>query len=161
MKDVDIPKTITKPNAPTNSVCSICNYDLSGFVADESLHIICPECGSKLKAAPPEVLFTKSKLNKLYLKQLVIPSIIPGVLVLALLPIPTVGIIVFISYVFIAPLTQLILYLNVITTGIRKSKPHPRPYARRLIPLYAFIACLPFTILYVGLFLIARYLLNA
>lgn len=148
-------------HAPPNSVCSICNYDLSGIVADDSLHIICPECGSKLKAAPPEVLFTKAKLNKLYLKQLIIPGVIPGILTLTLMSIFNAGMLIYFLYLVIAPIAQAVLFLNVSFTGYRESKPYPRPYARWLILIYAFIACLPFTILYVGLFLIARYLLNA
>lgn len=156
----DQPPQLTQTHAPQNAVCSICGYNIAGVVSHEDQSVTCPECGTLLKPAPPETLFTKAKLNKLYRKQLIYPGVIAGILVLICMPIPAIGMLAFIAYLLIAPITQLVLYINVVSTGIRKAKPYPRPCPRWLIPLIAALACLPGTAIYIAIIFLADTLLS-
>ncbi|MGV6815230.1 MAG: hypothetical protein ACWA5W_09530 [Phycisphaerales bacterium] len=76
------------------------------------------------------------------------------------MPIPAIGMLAFIAYLLIAPITQLVLYINVVSTGIHKAKPYPRPCPRWLIPLIAALACLPGTAIYIAIIFLADTLLS-
>jgi len=155
----DQPPQPTQTHAPQNAVCSICGYNIAGVVSNEDHSVTCPECGTSLKPAPPEELFTKSKLNKLYIHQLILPSVIAGILTLICMPIPGLGKPVFIAYLLITPIIQIVLYFNVFITGLNKSKPHPRPCPRWHIPFIALLACLPGLAIYITtIFLIDTWL---
>ena len=130
-------------HAPQNAVCSICGYNIAGVVSNEDHSVTCPECGINLKPAPLNALFTESKLNKLYFRRLILPSVITGILVLICMPIPVLGMLAFFAYMLINPVIQMVLYISAVSTGLNKSKPHPRPCPRWHIPLIALLACLP------------------
>ena len=75
------------------------------------------------------------------------------------MPIPRLGLLAFISYLLIAPITQIILSISVITSGLSKSRPYPRPCPRWHIPLMAALACLPGTAIYITTIFLAGTLL--
>jgi hypothetical protein len=151
----DQPPQPTQTHAPQNAVCSICGYNIAGVVSNDDQQVTCPECGTSLMPAPVEALFTKSKLNKLYFRQLILPSVIAGILVMMIIPIPRLGLLAFISYLLIAPVAQIILYVSVITSGLGKSRPYPRPCTRWHIPFVAAAACIPGTAIYISTIFLA------
>ena len=128
----------------TNPVCSICNYDLTGIEPDEDRRLTCPECGTLLRPAPPNSIFTKKAMHRGFRNRLLLPTTLPTVIVLPLSTIPGILsdllIVILSVYLFFGIPVSFFSSLNITYT---KSKPHPRPVPRWAIPLLTILYTLP------------------
>lgn len=129
---------------PSNPTCPICNYDLRGIDPSEDHRITCPECGTLLKPASPNTVFTKKKFHLLFLYILVIPTLITSFagFVGVFLPFE-IGMFVLVFHLLLNPLILLTLLIAASIATFTNSKRYPRPYPRWSIPLWGLLYCLP------------------
>jgi hypothetical protein len=127
-----------------NPVCSICNYDLTGIKPNDDHRLTCPECGTLLKPAPPDSIFTKKAMHRRFRNSLLLPTTLPTLIVLPLSTIPGI-----ISEILVGLLSLYlffgipVFFFSTLDIAFQRSKPHPRPVPRWTIPLLTILYTLP------------------
>jgi len=128
----------------THPVCSICNYDLTGIEPSQDHRLTCPECGTLLKPAPPNSIFTKKAMHRRFRNHLLLPTTLPTLIVLPLSTIPGI-----ISEILVGLLSLYlffgipVFFVSTLDIAYQRSKPHPRPAPRWAIPLLTILYTLP------------------
>jgi uncharacterized membrane protein YozB (DUF420 family) len=134
---------------PPKPTCPICNYSLEGIEPDEHRRLTCPECGTPLKPASPNTIFTKQKFHLVFLYIFVIPTIITNTtpIVGAFLPME-IGVFVIIFHVMVNPLILISLAIAASISAFVRSKRYPRPYPRWTVLLWVLLYSLPGSAMY-------------
>jgi DNA-directed RNA polymerase subunit RPC12/RpoP len=147
-------------NKVTNhALCAKCGYDLFGMDADEDMHLVCPECGSKLVPAHPDTLFTTKKLHMTYLYHMVLPPLMCSALSVMSIMVLNFNFIIIGGYFLIMPV---VIFVSLLITSIsvyKQLKRYPRPCPRWGAWLWGFIYLLPSVAMYLFVFYLANNIL--
>lgn len=130
-------ETQPQPVGLRDAVCMVCGYDISGTLPNAQGMVTCPECGRRLIPTRRKA-FTKKDVHKLMFVVLVVPTTIPFFVALvmsgftSIIP-STLAILYFLFGFLYYP----VLWSIATLTAISRSRFHPRPYPKRVLPLIA------------------------
>ena len=151
----------TNPPPLTNAVCMHCGYDISGTIPNEDAKVTCPECGIELQRSEREILTRRAFHMKLvYILALPFATWSLLTLLLAIPPLTDSMLfgLFFVLFLFTYPIALLITLICAWTRLHALTEPHPRPYERRTIPLWAMAYTAGLVGVYIGVIVTVEWL---
>ena len=149
------------PAPITNAICMHCGYNISGTVPNAEGIVTCPECGIELIRST-RTLLTKRDIHTQLIRTLLgffgIWTVATFLLAF-LLNDSLVGGVIVMLYILGYPLALPITIIVEWSRLHRDTTPHPRPYPRWTIPLWALAYTIPSVVIYLGtLYVLGRVL---
>lgn len=146
---------------PTTGVCPACNYNLQGVIPNEDGRITCPECGISLHPRELDTVLTTKDIHKRFLLKLTTPTAVPAVGCLFFSHFAMINLLLGLLLVPFTILWSIALWITVSSNLIIKTKLHPRPMPRWLIPLLGLLYIFPALLLtYLYLFIASKFTIS-